>query len=184
MIAFGRMKGKAWTFGDIMDVDWEICSYDTVRGLKAKGLARDPETLGQYCMTAVDPDFPKKVQKGDFIVAGENFGYGHDHDHSCISIKGAGVAAVICDSTNSNFFRNSVEHGLPIVEYPGIRKRTREGDEIELDLVAGTIKNLTKGEDYEFTPYPQILLEMIEAGGIYPRLKQQIAAGEVGPSGA
>ena len=178
-MALSNMRGKAWVFGDIMDVDWEICPFETMRTLDAKGLARTAENLGPYCMTVVDPDFPKKVKKGDFIVAGENMGYGHDHDHACVSIVGAGVAAVICDSTNSNFLRNSVNHGLPVIEYPGIREATREGDELEVDLEAATIKNLTKGQEFRFTPFPAEMLDIIKAGGLYQYLKQEIAAGKV-----
>lgn len=174
-----KLRGHAWVFGDILDVDWEICPFETRRTLTAKGLHETPETLGPYCMTVVDPDFPKKVKQGDFIVAGENMGYGHDHDHACMSIKGAGVAAVLCNSTNGNFFRNSVEHGLPIIEYPGIRAATQQGDDLEVDLAKGRIRNLTKKEEFQFTPYPPLLLEIIEAGGLYPRLKQQIARGKI-----
>ncbi|MCL5951285.1 MAG: 3-isopropylmalate dehydratase [Chloroflexi bacterium] len=174
-----KLKGRAWTFGDVMDVDWEICPFEIFQQFIAKGKMPTPEDLGQYCMTTVDPNFPKKVKKGDFIVAGETFGYGHDHDHACKAIKGAGVAAVICDSTSGNFFRMSLEHGLPVVQYPGIRKLTAEGDEIELDLAGGVIRNMTKGKEYHFIPYPSFLLEMIEAGGLYPRLKQRAAAGKL-----
>jgi 3-isopropylmalate/(R)-2-methylmalate dehydratase small subunit len=172
-----KLRGHAWVFGDILDVDWEICPFETLRTLMHQGIAATPESLGPYCMTVVDPDFPKKVQKGDVIVAGENMGYGHDHDHACISIKGAGVAAVLCDSTNGNFYRNSVEHGLPIIEYPGIRAATEQGDEIEVDLAEGRVRNVTQGKEFRFTPYPQTLLDMIEAGGLYPHLKAQIAQG-------
>ena len=170
-----KLRGRAWVFGDILDVDWEICSFETLRLLGTKGIPPTPESLGPYCMAVVDPDFAKKVKKGDFIVAGENMGYGHDHDHACMSIKGAGIAAALCDSTNANFFRNSVEHGLPIVEYPGIRPMTKQGDEIEVDLSEGTIRNLTQGKKFRFTPYPRTLLDMIDAGGIYPYLKQQFS---------
>ena len=85
------MRGKAWLFRGVLDVDWEICVFDISHELQAKGMYT-PEEIGKYCMTKVDPDFPKKVQKGDFIV-GEFMGFGHDHDHACLSILGAGVAA-------------------------------------------------------------------------------------------
>ena len=174
-----KMRGQAWLFGDILDVDYEICAVDVARTLREKGLPLTAENLGQFCMTMVDPDFPKKVKKGDFIVAGENMGYGHDHDQACLAIKGAGVAAVLCDSTNSNFFRNCVDHGLPVVEYPGIHAATEQGDELEVDLATGRIRNLTKQKEFEFTPYPSSLLAIIEAGGLYPRLTQQVAEGTV-----
>ena len=170
-----KMKGQAWLFGDILDVDYEICAVDVARTLRAKKLPINEATLGQFCMTVVDPDFPKKVKKGDFIVAGENMGYGHDHDQACLAIKGVGVAAVLCDSTNSNFFRNCVDHGLPVVEYPGIHAATEQGDEMEVDLVAGRIRNLTKKSEFEFVPYPAAMLEVLDAGGVYPLLEKRFA---------
>lgn len=170
-----KMSGHAWLFGDILDVDYEICAVGVARTLREKKLPVTEETLGQFCMTVVDPDFPKKVKKGDFIVAGENMGYGHDHDQACLAIKGVGVAAVLCDSTNSNFFRNCVDHGLPVVEYSGIHAATEQGDELEVDLVAGRIRNLTKKAEFEFTPYPPTLLTILDAGGVYPLLKERFA---------
>ncbi len=174
-----KLRGKAWVFGDILDVDWEICPFEQLRTLQAKGVRPSPESLGPYCMTVVDAEFPKKVKKGDFIVAGENMGYGHDHDHAPMAIQGAGVAAVICNSTNANFFRNSVEHGLPVVELPGIRAATQQGDELELDLAAGRVRNLTQGKEFRFTPYPEFLLEVVGAGGLFEHLKGQITKGEI-----
>ncbi|MBI4232817.1 MAG: 3-isopropylmalate dehydratase [Chloroflexi bacterium] len=174
------MRGKAWVFGDTLDVDWEICPFETliqiVHRVGFDGLTY--EELGKYCMTKVDPDFPRKVQRGDFIVAGENMGYGHDHDHACMSIKGAGVAAVLCESTNANFLRNSIEHGLPVVELPGIKEVVRQGDELEVDLTNGYVRNLRTKAELKFAPYPSFLLDMLDAGGLYPHLAHQIKAGK------
>ena len=114
-----RLRGSAWVFRGILDVDWEICSYALVRDLQRKGILTY-EQLGPYCMVNVDPGFPRKVRPGDFIVAGENMGYGHDHDHACMSIRGAGVGAVLCESAAPYFLRNSIDHGLPVLEVPGV----------------------------------------------------------------
>jgi len=179
MVIVEKKQGKAWIFEGVLDVDWEICPFETLRELRAKGTPITNEELGKYCMTKVDPDFPKKVQNGDFIIAGENMGYGHDHDHASRSIIGAGVGVVICESTNANFLRNSIDHGLAVVECPGILDSVNEGDKLEVDLSAGIIKNLTTEEELSFAPYPEFLLEMVEAGGIYPHLAQQIKAGIV-----
>src|SRR5262249_9225318 len=107
------LKGNAWIFRGVLDVDWEICVFEVSHELQAKGIYT-PEEIGKYCMTKVDPDFPKKVKKGDFII-GEFMGFGHDHDHACLSILGAGVAAVICETSAPYFLRNSIERGLPVV---------------------------------------------------------------------
>lgn len=172
------MKGQAWLFGDMLDVDWEICPYETfVQVFRARGIKNPTaEEVGQYCMIVVDPEFPKKVKKGDFIVAGETFGYGHDHDHACLAILGAGVAAVICNSCSGLFLRMALERGLPVVEYPGIRQLIDQADLIELDLVGGTIRNVTKNQQYSFVPYPKFLLDMIEAGGVLAITRKRLAA--------
>ena len=175
---FGRkMQGNSWIFGDKMDVDWEIISFETLRHIQAPGQpAATMEQLGKYCMVEVDPDFPNKVKTGDFIVAGRNFGYGHDHHNSCMSILGAGVPAVICESSNGNFVRNSIHHGLAVVQCPGITKAVNEGDTLELDLELGRVTNLRTEERLQFPPYPDFLLELIEANGLYPQLQAQLAA--------
>src|SRR5215813_7405081 len=168
-----RLSGRAWVFQGILDVDWEICPYETLRMLRDKGIPVTYEELGKYCMTKVDPEFPQKVRKGDFIVAGENMGYGHDHDHACMSIKGAGVGAVLCESTNANFLRNCIEHGLPLVEIEGINKIVETGSELEVDLVNGYVKNLGTGEGLRFKTFHQFLLDMLKDGGLYPHLEKQ-----------
>ncbi len=171
-----KMQGKTWVFGDKMDVDWEIISFETLRRIVPQGQARTEELLGKYCMVEVDPDFPNKVKTGDFIVAGRNFGYGHDHDGSCMAILGAGIPAVICESSNGNFIRNSVHHGLAVVQCPGITEAVNEGDTLELDLELGRVTNLRTEEQLQFPPYPSFLLELIEANGLYPQLRAQLAA--------
>ncbi|MFC1861991.1 3-isopropylmalate dehydratase [Chloroflexota bacterium] len=174
-----KLRGRAWVFGDLMDVDWEICPFETVRMLQEKGIHITEKELGKYCMTTVDPEFPKKVKRGDFIVAGENMGYGHGHDHACMSIKGAGIAAVLCESTNALFHRDSIHHGFPVIDCKGVKEKVNQGDELEVDLVEATIRNLTTGEELRFPPIPGFLLEMLEAGGLYPQLEKRIKEGKV-----
>ena len=164
-----------------MDVDWEICPVEHMRSFQ-----EDPNVsydqrlaeLGIHCMTTVDPEFPKKVGPGDFIVAGEGFGYGHDHDHACMSIRGAGVAAVICEATNINFKRNAIHHGLVVVEVKDVLKHVNTGDELEIDLRKGTLRNLTCKEQLSFIPYPDFLIDIIEAGNLYTQLASQVKDGQ------
>lgn len=173
-----KLRGKSWVFGDLMDVDWEICPFDIMNQVRNAGKAVTPEEMGKYCMTTVDPEFPKKVRPGDFIVAGENFGYGHDHHHACMSVKGAGVAAVVCESSNANFIRNSIHNGLPVVVCKGVKAAVKQGDELEIDLAAGSIANLTTGKELRFVPLPGFLLEMLEAGGLYPYTRERLKKGK------
>lgn len=165
------MRGKVWKFPGVLDVDWEICSYLLVRQLQEKGPVT-AEDLAPHCLVNVDPDFPAKVNRGDFVVAGSNMGYGHDHDHASMALKGAGVAAVLCESSAPYFLRNSIDHGLPVIEIPDIMSLVDQGDELSVDLRAGRLVNTTKnGESITFSPLPDFLLEVLEAGGIYPLLK-------------
>jgi 3-isopropylmalate/(R)-2-methylmalate dehydratase small subunit len=171
------MRGKAWVFRGVLDVDWEICPFETYHELQAKGLYTREE-IGKYCMTKVDPDFPKKVQQGDFIVA-ESMGFGHDHDHACLSILGAGVAAVICEMSAPYFLRNSVERGLPVVELPGILDAVKQGDELEVNLEQGRLRNLSSGTELTFEPIPSFIVERLDAGGMIPFLKKEVEAGRI-----
>jgi 3-isopropylmalate/(R)-2-methylmalate dehydratase small subunit len=174
-----RWRGQAWVFRGILDVDWEICSYSLVRDLKRQGMLTY-EQLGQYCMINVDPEFPRKVRPGDFIVAEENMGYGHDHDHACMSIRGAGVGAVLCESAAPYFLRNSLDHGLPVLEIPGISAVVATGDALEVDIAQGTLTHLATGRVLSFPPFPPFILERLDAGGVYPMLHARLYAGRRG----
>ena len=160
-----------------MNVDWEICSNLVKRVPKDWTYQQKLDELGRHCMRVLDPEFPDKVQLGDFVVGGEGTGYGHDHDHACMSLRGAGVGAVICEATNTNFKRNSIHHGLPVIEVKGIMDATATGNELELDLGHGRVTNLTTGNVLEFLPYPEFVFEILEAGGLYPQLERQVQDG-------
>jgi 3-isopropylmalate/(R)-2-methylmalate dehydratase small subunit len=169
------LRGDAWVFPGLMDIDYDICSYNLVRDLRAD----TAEALGPYCMVNVDPDFPKRVKKGDFIVAEENMGYGHDHDHACLALIGAGVGGILCESAAPYFLRNSLEHGLPVVELPGVFKTVSQGDPLEIDLATGTFRNVRTGAQLSFMPPPDFILEMIAAGGVYPMLTRMAEEGRL-----
>ncbi len=174
------LRGRAWRFEGVMDVDWEICPVEHMNAFRdgpSQTYEQRLEELGRHCMTTIDPEFPRKVQQGDIVVGGDGFGYGHDHDHACMSLRGAGVAAVLCETTNSNFMRNAVHHGLPVVEVSGIMKSTTTGDELEVDLAQGVVRNLTNGKQLYFVPYPDFLLQIIQAGGLYKQLEAKVKAG-------
>ena len=169
-----KFKGKVWIFGDNLDVDFEIVPF---RKFDA-GIIK-LEDVGNWCMINLDPDFPKKVKKGDIMVAGMNMGCGHDHIQANLAIKQCGISCVIAESFDRNFFRNSIAVGLPIIEYKGINQNVKVGEELEIDLHAGTIKNLTTGKSFKFTPFPDFLLETLEADGIDSYTDKLIAEGKV-----
>jgi 3-isopropylmalate dehydratase small subunit len=166
------LKGQAWCFGGLLDVDWEICPRRVKEELRQlRGGEPSDEDFGQYCMTVLDPTFPQRVSRGDFIVGEAGFGYGHDHHHACQSIKGCGVAAVLCDSSTTYFLRNSLNLGLLVLEIPGIFAATSTGDALEVDLEQGTVRNSATGWQATFVPLPDFLLDIVAAGGVNNLLK-------------
>ena len=152
------MKGKAWKFGDNVDTDAIIPAVylDTT----------DPKEMATHCMEGADPDFVNKISPGDIIIGGENFGCGSSREHAPIAIKAAEISCVIAKSFARIFYRNCINIGFPILTSEEAVEGIDEGDEIEVDLSSGVIKNLTKGEDYRAQPFPEFMQQLIEAGGL------------------
>jgi 3-isopropylmalate/(R)-2-methylmalate dehydratase small subunit len=122
-------------------------------------------------MEDLDKDFMKKMRQGDFIVADTNFGCGSSREHAPVSIKAAGISAVIAKSFARIFFRNAINIGLPMLESVDAAERARTGDELEVDLAAGEIRNLTRNEAYKAQPFPGFMQEIIKKGGLLNYLK-------------
>ena len=152
-----EITGKVWNFGANIDTDVIIAA----RYLNSS----DTEHLAKYVMEDADPDFPKKLQRGDIIVAGENFGCGSSREHAPIALKAAGVAAVIAPSFARIFYRNAFNMGLPIFELPESLE-IKEGEVISINLDNGEITNKTTNKTYTFTPIPDFMQELIAAGGL------------------
>lgn len=152
-----EITGKVWNFGANIDTDVIIAA----RYLNSS----DPEHLAKYVMEDADPDFPKKLQRGDIIVAGENFGCGSSREHAPIALKAAGVAAVVAPSFARIFYRNAFNMGLPIFELPESLE-IKEGEVISINLDNGEITNKTTNKTYTFTPIPEFMKELIAAGGL------------------
>lgn len=159
-------KGKAWVYGDNVDTDVII----PARYLNST----DAKELAAHCMEDIDKDFAGKVQQGDIIVAGENFGCGSSREHAPIAIKACGVSAVIAKSFARIFFRNAINIGLPIIENAELPDEASNGDEIEIDLSKGVVKNLTKGKEYEIAPFPPSIQELIATGGLINYTRQKL----------
>ena len=109
----------------------------------------------------VDLEFPKKVLNSDFLVASENMGYCHDHELACMSIREAWIGTVICDPTNASFFRNCFAHRMAIFSIPGHLRNIGPQDRLEIDLLAGPLKNLTADEEITFTPVPVFQVQQV-----------------------
>ncbi|NMB25346.1 MAG: 3-isopropylmalate dehydratase small subunit [Firmicutes bacterium] len=158
------LKGRAWVFGDDIDTDAIIpARYLTTQ---------DPKDLALHCMEDADPHFAGKVQAGDIIVGGKNFGCGSSREHAPIAIRAAGISCVVAQSFARIFYRNAINIGLPIVECPAAAKAAREGDVLSVDLARGVVENLTLGETYKAVAFPEFMQEIIQSGGLIGFVRQ------------
>ena len=162
-----KLRGKVHRFGANVDTDVII----PARYLNTT----DPAELAKHCMEDLDPTFPLRVQPGDIMVADDNFGSGSSREHAPVSIKASGIACVVASTFARIFYRNSINVGLPIVECREIVEITRDGDELEVDLVSGKVTNLTQGVSASAVPFPDFMREIIEAGGLVPYLSRKLA---------
>ena len=126
-------------------------------------------------MEDADPQFAARVQRGDLIVADSNFGCGSSREVAPISIKAAGVSAVIARSFARIFFRNAINIGLPILECPAAVDGIEAGDEVEAEPAAGVIRNLTRGTVFQAVPYPEFLQRIIQRGGLLAYVEERLA---------
>ena len=134
----------------------------------------DHEELGKHCMEGIDPDYAKKIHTGDVIFASNNFGCGSSREHAVIAVKYSGITAVVAESFARIFFRNAINNGLPVIECPEAVQGTDYGDEVNVDLAAGCIRNLTKGLTFQFIPQPEYIQNLYAAGGLLPYMKKNL----------
>ncbi len=161
------LKGQAHKYGANVDTDVII----PARYLNVS----EPTELAKHCMEDIDPQFIKKMNNGDIIVADTNFGCGSSREHAPLAIKTAGVSCVIAKSFARIFFRNAINIGLPLLESAEAVDDTKNGDALEVDLSSGKIKNLTSGKTYAAKPYPEFMSELINAGGLVEYTKKRLA---------
>jgi len=159
-------RGKTWKFGNDIDTDAII----PARYLNTS----DPAELAAHVMEDADPEFPGKVKPGEILVAGKNFGCGSSREHAPLAIKGAGIGAVIAESFARIFYRNAINIGLPIFESPAAAQKISPGDEVEIDAARGVIRNLTTGETYQASPFPEFMRQLIQAGGLMNYVKERM----------
>ncbi|MDE6427006.1 MAG: 3-isopropylmalate dehydratase small subunit [Ruminococcus sp.] len=153
-----KYEGKVIKYGDNVDTDVII----PARYLNTS----DHAELASHCMEDLDKTFVTRVQQGDIITAGFNFGCGSSREHAPIAIKASGVSLVIAKSFARIFYRNSINIGLAIVECPEAVDGISEGDKVEADMDNGIIRNLTTGKEYKTAPFPEFVQKIIENGGL------------------
>jgi 3-isopropylmalate/(R)-2-methylmalate dehydratase small subunit len=161
------LEGKVLKYGDHIDTDIIIpARYCT---------SYQVEDLAPHCMEGIDPSFYEKVEQGDVLVVGENFGCGSSRENAPLAIKGAGIACVIAKSFARIFYRNAINIGLPILESTEMVDGTEEGDKIQVDVISGSIKNLSKGIEDKAPPFPPLMREIIDRGGMVPYIRARLS---------
>jgi 3-isopropylmalate dehydratase small subunit len=160
-----KIKGTVWKFGDNVNTD-EI--------IPARYLnLTNPKALGVHCMEGIDAEFAGKVQEGDIIVAGKNFGCGSSREHAPWALKGCGVSCVIAESFARIFYRNCINIGLPIFESKEASQESAGNDKIEIEVKSGKIVNISRNKVYLAPPFPGFMQELINAGGLMEWIKKR-----------
>jgi len=160
------LQGKVWKFGDNIDTDLIIAA----RYLNTS----DAKELASHVMEDADPEFTKKMTIGDIIVAGENFGCGSSREHAPIALKAGGISAIIAPTFARIFYRNAFNMGLPIFELKEANE-IDEGDVVKIDMDSGEVINITQAKRYLFTPIPEFMQELVDAGGLINFAKNEIS---------
>ena len=159
------LKGKAFVYGANIDTD----QIYPGRFLDLT----EPDQIGKHALEGADPNFVKEVQPGDLIVASTNFGCGSSREHAAITLKSAGVGAILADSFGRIFYRNVINLGVPLIVCPGISKIVKRGDVLTVDMTTGKVVNETTGASAEAQPLSEYVMNILESGGIKPMIKKQ-----------
>ena len=157
-------KGHAFKYPNNVDTDVII----PARYLNTP----DAAELAKHCMEDIDPAFVSRVQPGDVMAAGWNFGCGSSREHAPLVIKTCGVGCVIAKSFARIFYRNAINIGLPILECPQAAEEIRAGDEVSVDFDTGIITDITTGKTYQAEPFPPFIQNIIQKGGLLASLKE------------
>lgn len=158
-------NGRVFKYPDNVDTDVII----PARYLNTS----DAQELSKHCMEDIDTEFVKKVNKGDVMVAGWNFGCGSSREHAPLVIKTCGTGCVIAKSFARIFYRNAINIGLPILECPEAADGIMDGDEVSVDFDTGVITDITTQKSYQAQPFPEFIQNIIRAGGLLKSLKSE-----------
>jgi len=166
---FHKMNGGVGRVGHDVDTDLIIAA----RYLNTS----DPQVLAAHCLEDLIPNILDKVKPGDILVAGKNFGCGSSREHAPIAIKEAGFSCVVAESFARIFYRNAINIGLPAIVAPAAAQQIAAGSTLEIDAVAGSIKDQTAGCSYQGDTFPDFMLDILKAGGLVPYVREQVKKG-------
>ena len=161
-----KLTGSVLKYGDHVDTDVII----PARYLNTS----EKQELAAHCMEDLDRSFVQRVRPGDILVAGQNFGCGSSREHAPIAIQASGISLVIAKSFARIFYRNAINIGLAIVECPAAAEAIAAGDEVEADLDAGIIRDLTTGQEFRTEPFPPFIQTIITHGGLMQAVKDGV----------
>ena len=161
-----RFEGTVFRYGRDVDTDVII----PARYLNTS----DPALLAAHAMEDLDPTFVSRVRPGDIIVAEENFGCGSSREHAPVALRAAGVSCVIAKSFARIFYRNAINTGLAILECPEAVDAISAGDVVSVDTDAGTVRDEATGQTFSAQPFPPFVAQIIQAGGLVERTRQQL----------
>nr|WP_090265470.1 3-isopropylmalate dehydratase small subunit [Solibaculum mannosilyticum] len=161
-----QIEGTVHRYGDNVDTDVII----PARYLNTSS----HEELAAHCMEDIDKDFVKKVQKGDVMVGGKNFGCGSSREHAPIAIKASGISCVIAASFARIFYRNAINIGLAILECPEAAAEIQNGDQVKVDVTTGVITDVTTGKTYQAEPFPPFIQNIIASGGLLKTISERL----------
>ena len=160
-----RHQGKIWKFGNNVNTDMIIAGEHLT--------CSDPAVLRRFCFAGADPTWAERVQEGDIIVGGKNFGCGSSREHAPIAVKAAGVSCIIAESFGAIFYRNAINLGLPLVELSGAFTALQAGAEAVVDMEKGTVSS--EGKTWTFPHAGETVARILKAGGLIPYIWQQHA---------
>ena len=159
-----QTQGHVFKYGDNVDTDVII----PARYLNTA----NAQELAKHCMEDIDTEYVKKVQPGDIMVAGWNFGCGSSREHAPLVIKTCGTGCVIAKSFARIFYRNAINIGMPILECEAAAQEIQPGDEVSIDFDTGVITNITAGKTYQAEPFPEFIQNIIRKGGLLASLQE------------
>lgn len=156
------LQGRAHVYGDNIDTD------RIIPGKYTKTL--DLSDLAAHVLEDLDPEFSSGVRAGDILVAGANFGCGSSREQAPLALKAAGISAVVASSFARIFYRNAINIGLPVVEVSA--HQIEPGHRVEVDLLTGQVRDLTDGQEYAATKMPDVMIAILQAGGLVNYLRR------------
>jgi len=160
--------GTVWKYGDNIDTDVIFPGKYTYQKM-------EPEEMAKHALEDLDPDFVNKVNDGDILVAGKNFGMGSSREQAAVAVKYAGIRVIIAKSFSRIYFRNAINAGMPAIKSPEAVDAIENGDKVTIDMKKGKI--ITPKGTFPFPPYPQTVMDILNNDGLINYIKAKIENG-------